>query len=179
MLILALAWGFVICGMHWILRCFNIAPAQPQEPRHELNALASPAGHAGVSSHRSPTKTQLKGKASYVNISLAWLRACCPARTGFPVTSFGLGARTYFYIRSWRNLFSSHRTHGTVKTLDSPGAASKRGVDRRVARRRERDKNATETLNEVQSRAPSAHNNIRFDQPVSLQSWIPTPAWNN
>lgn len=27
-----------------------------------------------------------------------------------------------------------------MKTLDSPGAASKRGVDRRVARRRERDK---------------------------------------
>ena len=40
-LILALAWGFIICGMRWIFRCFNIAPAQPQEPRHELNALAS------------------------------------------------------------------------------------------------------------------------------------------
>lgn len=98
-LILALAWGFVICGMRWILRCFNIAPALPQEPRHELNALASACGTLWVSSHRSPMKTQLKGKASHVNVSLAWLRACCPALTGFPVTSFGLGARTYLYIR--------------------------------------------------------------------------------
>lgn len=43
-------------------------------------------------------KTQLKGKASHVNVSLAWLRACCPALTGFPVTSLGLGPGLIFIL---------------------------------------------------------------------------------
>lgn len=39
-LTLALARGFVICGVRWISRCFRIAPSLPQEPRHGLKALA-------------------------------------------------------------------------------------------------------------------------------------------
>lgn len=54
-------------------------------------------------------KTKLKGKAWNVNFSLAW--AGCPALIRFPVTSFRLESRTYCYVRSWRNLFSSQKPH--------------------------------------------------------------------
>lgn len=117
--------GLGLCHLwnRWILRCFNIAPWGTQAWAECTGlCLRDTLGFPPQESHED----QLKGKASHVNVvSLA--RACCPALTGFPVTSFGLGARTYLYIRPWRNLFSSHRTHGTVKTSDSARAQPPRG----------------------------------------------------